>query len=593
MIDYKDILTNILNLSDFYHREKKEKGQYLLLEPIILYKVGNDPNIPNKELETYINFFFREKYDITSKIIDFYKSKNILNLIKENKSYTLNLNNENINNSFKRYNQLYNINYNKISDISIWFMQNMGSNIEKDINIAENIYNFLYDTLNNNIDVNNISDIYKNIANILNKCYVTNDDYQLIIKNILKGMVILKSIENYQKGINIQSKKPRIYLDNIFTTNLFGWCDETFYESSLLTLEILKELNFEICIHDITIDLILEYVNTAKKQQNNISINSLAYNIINPDYNNKNFIQVRNKELPTIKNDIFNKLKELGIKPISGFFFKNKEEDINLFNEIHQSREKINIEKGGQGDIKEKQTIYDFTIILLYKKIDITKGHNLYNMGNIFLTYQKAIINNMHFKSYDIYSPIMNVNMFINLLLLESIIANIQNVDKLINIVFINSYSNILHKEIINYINNIYSETKITEEERNELLSLTINKECQNLIIENESDPIKVLNAFEEYKKSLSDKVENMNNRLEDMNNKMNNIITFFIISVFIFIVIQIFREIFPSFDIITFLVKKLNLYKILSVIFIRICDIILSILLAKLINIVKSKLKK
>ena len=505
MIDYKDILTNILNLSDFYHREKKEKGQYLLLEPIIIYKVGSDPEISKQELANYITNFFIDKNNIILKIIDYYQSERIINFNTEKSTYKLNYIDKNVEELFAKYKLLYSNNYNKINDLCSWFIQNIDSNIIKSINISENIYTFLQDTLNNKIDVNNVSIIYKNIANILDSLYSNNFIYLDTIKDILKGMIILKAVENYKKSTFLNKKKIRIYLDNIFITNLFGWCENPFYESSILTLEILKEFNFEICIHNITLELILDYLISAKNIQYNLSPSSLLYNIIHPDFNNKNLIQTRNIDVINIKDEILNKLEEYDIKIIPNFVLKENIENNELFSKIHSDRQKINIEKGGEGFIYDRQTLYDFTIILLYKNITVKKS-DINSMDSIFLTYQKAIINNSYYKEYNLYSPIMSITTFINLLLLENVISNIQEIDKLLNIIFINSYSQILHKEFIKYINNISVETNITDKEKNSLLALRTHKEKKSMIIRYESDPKQILDKLNKEKEDEKEK---------------------------------------------------------------------------------------
>ena len=519
MVDYKDILTNILNLSDFYHREKRGKSQYLLLEPIIINKIGIDPNITKNELKEYLDIFFINDNNITEKIIDFYVSTKKILYDKNNSSYILNFNNADINEKHRMYNNMYNLNLQEINDICHFFMSNIRDDIYFDI--SENIYRFLLETINNNIDINNINNIYKNIANLLNKLYDSMNKYISVIKNIIKGIIILKSIENWKYSNFISTKKPKIYVDNMFITNLFAWCDYPFHNSTLLTLETLKEFNFEICVHNITVDLILEYVELAQKQKNNIHNNNLQYYIINTDYNNKNALLVKNKELINIKEDIINKINEHSINIIDNFFWKNKEENIELFNKIHEDREKINIERGIQNDIAEKQTLYDFTVILLYKDINVKKGNTLSSMENIFLTYQKAIIKNRYNKKYNLYSKIMNTNVFMNVLLLEAIISNIQNIDKLINIALINSYSSILNQEIINYINNVHNEITITEEERKTLLYLPIDKEDRNLIIENDNDPIKILEIIKEREKNRDNEIQNKIKEIEYKNKEI------------------------------------------------------------------------
>lgn len=325
------------------------------------------------------------------------------------------------------------------------------------------------------------------------------------IKNIIKGMIIIKAIENYKQSSLKEKNKPRIYLDNIFITNLFGWCDAPFYESSILTLEILNEFNFQVCVHNITLELVLDYLVSAKNYQNNLTVNSLFYNIINPDYNNKNHIQTRTKDLVNIKNDIFKALENYNIKIIDNFFLKKESDDPELYKRVHESRQSRNVLKGGSGVISEKQTLYDFTIILLYQNLNITKS-NLNNIDTIFITYQKPITENIDYKEYNLYSKIMPVSTFINLLLLESIILNIQEIDKFIDIVLINSYSNVLHSEFINYINNVQKEVNITEEEKNPLLMLKTDKDKKDIIIKNDSNPTLILEELNEREKKLIEK---------------------------------------------------------------------------------------
>ena len=224
---YEEKLINVLMLSSFYkEKHNKERFKYLLLEPIIIIAIDNAKEISKQELVEYINELFDYKTNVSEKIVDyFHHSSNSLKYNKSNKSYSLNILNDNeINNKLNEYRYIYLSNQNKIKDLKSLILDK----INKELSLEEDILEYLYRFFMNSFTVNDrdtslsYSDIDKNIANVLSECYEKSKNDIDIFKNIVKGMAILKSIQNYKNSNFIDNKKPIIYLDNIFISNIFG-----------------------------------------------------------------------------------------------------------------------------------------------------------------------------------------------------------------------------------------------------------------------------------------------------------------------------------------------------------------------------------
>ena len=523
-MNYKERLINVLMLSSFYKEKlNKERVKYLLLEPIIIMAIDNLKEIPKQELIKYLNELFDYKTNVSEKIVDyFHHSSHSLKYNKSNKSYSLNiLNNNEINNKLNEYRYIYLSNQNKIKELKSFILDKINKELSLEEDILESLYKFFMKsfTVNDKDTPLSYSDIDKNIANVLSECYEKRESYIDIFKNIVKGMAILKSIQNYKNSNFIDDKKPIIYLDNIFISNIFGWCEYIYFDSALLILETLKEFKFDIAIHEITIDLILEHINNARNiPANSVDMKSSFYYMVHFDYSNKKVVDIMSCPLQNIQNIVIRKIEENNIKIKKGMHLIDIETNKELCEKIHRFRKNLNEQKGDYRNIKDKQTLYDATIIKCFNKNDRTKINKLSNMQEIFLTYQRAIINNTAFKTdYTLYNPIMNVNAFMNLLLLETIISNISNI-KLIDIFIINSYSPILSSEFMNFINKTLSETSFNEEEKDELLALINDKDRKHFIIENGIDHKKTLTYIREREKEKDKKIEETNKKVEETN---------------------------------------------------------------------------
>lgn len=522
-MNYEERLINVLMLSSFYkEKPNKERFKYLLLEPIIIISIDNAKEISKQELIEYINELFDYKTNVSEKIVDyFHHSSNSLKYNKSNKSYSLNILNNEINNKLNEYRYIYLSNQNKIKELKSFILDKINKELSLEEDILESLYKFFMKsfTVNDKDTPLSYSDIDKNIANVLSECYEKRESYIDIFKNIVKGMAILKSIQNYKNSNFIDDKKPIIYLDNIFISNIFGWCEYIYFDSALLILETLKEFKFDIAIHEITINLILEHINNARNiPANSVDMKSSFYYMVHFDYSNKKVVDIMSCPLQNIQNIVIRKIEENNIKIKKGMHLIDIETNKELCEKIHRFRKNLNEQKGDYRNIKDKQTLYDATIIKCFNKNDRTKINKLSNMQEIFLTYQRAIINNTAFKTdYTLYNPIMNVNAFMNLLLLETIISNISNI-KLIDIFIINSYSPILSSEFMNFINKTLSETSFNEEEKDELLALINDKDRKHFIIENGSDHKKTLTYIREREKEKDKKIEEANKRVEETN---------------------------------------------------------------------------
>lgn len=522
-MNYEERLINVLMLSSFYEEKpNKERFKYLLLEPIIIISIDNAKEISKQELIEYINELFDYKTNVSEKIVDyFHHSSNSLKYNKSNKSYSLNILNNEINNKLNEYRYIYLSNQNKIKELKSFILDKINKELSLEEDILESLYKFFMKsfTVNDKDTPLSYSDIDKNIANVLSECYEKRESYIDIFKNIVKGMAILKSIQNYKNSNFIDDKKPIIYLDNIFISNIFGWCEYIYFDSALLILETLKEFKFDIAIHEITINLILEHINNARNiPANSVDMKSSFYYMVHFDYSNKKVVDIMSCPLQNIQNIVIRKIEENNIKIKKGMHLIDIETNKELCEKIHRFRKNLNEQKGDYRNIKDKQTLYDATIIKCFNKNDRTKINKLSNMQEIFLTYQRAIINNTAFKTdYTLYNPIMNVNAFMNLLLLETIISNISNI-KLIDIFIINSYSPILSSEFMNFINKTLSETSFNEEEKDELLALINDKDRKHFIIENGSDHKKTLTYIREREKEKDKKIEEANKKVEETN---------------------------------------------------------------------------
>lgn len=526
-MNYEERLINVLMLSSFYkEKPNKERFKYLLLEPIIIISIDNAKEISKQELIEYINELFDYKTNVSEKIVDyFHHSSNSLKYNKSNKSYSLNILNNEINNKLNEYRYIYLSNQNKIKELKSFILDKINKELSLEEDILESLYKFFMKsfTVNDKDTPLSYSDIDKNIANVLSECYEKRESYIDIFKNIVKGMAILKSIQNYKNSNFIDDKKPIIYLDNIFISNIFGWCEYIYFDSALLILETLKEFKFDIAIHEITIDLILEHINNARNiPANSVDMKSSFYYMVHFDYSNKKVVDIMSCPLQNIQNIVIRKIEENNIKIKKGMHLIDIETNKELCEKIHRFRKNLNEQKGDYRNIKDKQTLYDATIIKCFNKNDRTKINKLSNMQEIFLTYQRAIINNTAFKTdYTLYNPIMNVNAFMNLLLLETIISNISNIklnENLINIFIINSYSPILSSEFTNFMNKILSETSFNEEEKDELLALINDKDIKHFIIQNGSDHKKTLNCIREKEREKYRKIEEANKKIEETN---------------------------------------------------------------------------
>ena len=477
IMDFNEKITNILNLSSFYKENNTgNKSQYLLLEPIVVRYIGHDKIHKDKLIE-YIDSLFKNKRGISESIINSHTTSKYIKYDKVSKKYSLDFNDANVRNKLDEYNNINSSNKEALDKLNSFIISKMSNSVKNNIdifNVSEYVYNFFYKHFSINKRNKNdnyedeYSDIEKNIANILNECYIKYKDKINIFKNIIQGMVIIEAVENYKNSNLNKIKKPVIYVDNIFIQNLFGWCDEIYYESSKLILDIFTHLNFTVFLHPITIELIGEYASSAK------------------DVN----------------------IKECGIIQKSYLNFQDFKQDKNpeLYNNVHKYRQDNNEHKGYNTNINDLQTKYDCAIINRYNIHKKDREDTLSNMDEIFLTYHSAIINNTLFKARSIYKPIMNIKTFIKLLLLESILSNIKENENLLDVFIINSYSGILSTEFNNFINKVYSETNISKDDKDLLLSSVYNENQNNEIIREDSDPNKML-KYIKYKEK-KDKIE-------------------------------------------------------------------------------------
>ena len=523
-MDYQERIINILMLSDFYEKQNFDRGGYLLLEPIIIRLIGDKKNIIRKDLISYISDFILSKDLIIEQILDrFFDLSNLLMYNKKTKCYYLNLSDSKIVNKINEYNNLYLSHKSDMLEFKIFLENNIDQNISIEKDIYEYIYHFFVDSfLYEANTTSNYSNIDKNIANILNECYEKNIKYISIFKKIIQGIAIIKAMQTYKKSNIIMENKPTLYVDNVFISNIFGWCDDMYQENDLLALNILRdEFNFKIAIHEITIDLLLDYVDTAiNLPQNKIDITSLFYYIRYPNYLNDNVFNINDYNISDINNAMIERIKEhhkIEIK--KGLNYILPEDHKVLYDNVHNFRKNLNLERGNYRDINEKQTVYDVTIINRHSKLDRTKINSLQNMDEIFLTHQRAIINNTIYKpKYNLYNPIMNIKLFINLLLVETIINNIKQSNELLNIIVINYYSKILSSEFVYFINKTINDTNISDKDKKELLSLIVDKDRKNMVIKYGSDHLEILEKIKNDRNDLNEKINLTEKALEEKN---------------------------------------------------------------------------
>lgn len=527
IMDFNEKITNILNLSSFYKKNNTDnRSQYLLLEPIVVRYIGHDKIHKDKLIE-YIDSLFKNKKGISESIINSHTTSKYIKYNKESKKYSLDLNDANIKNKLDKYNNINSANKEALDKLNSFIISKMSDSVKNDIdifNISEYVYNFFYRHFSinkkNKIDDydDEYSDIEKNIANILNECYIKYKDNINIFKNIIQGMVIIEAVENYKNSNLNNIKKPVIYVDNIFIQNLFGWCDEIYYESSKLILDIFTHLNFTVFLHPIKIELIEEYAYSAKDaNRKEVKMNRFFFHIHQAylDKNKLDIINNCNKE--NIHNKIYIKIKKCGIAQKNNLYFKdfNQDKNLELYNNVHEYRQKNNEHKGYNTNINDLQTKYDCAIINRYNIHKKDREDTLSNMDEIFLTYHSAIIKNTLFKAHSIYKPIMNIKTFIKLLLLESILSNIKENENLLDVFIINAYSGILSTEFSNFINRVYSETNISDDDRDLLLSAVYNENQNNEIIREDSDPNKMLKYIKNEEKKDKKEKRYLKNKLK------------------------------------------------------------------------------
>lgn len=214
-MNYEERLINVLMLSSFYkEKPNKERFKYLLLEPIIIISIDNAKEISKQELIEYINELFDYKTNVSEKIVDyFHHSSNSLKYNKSNKSYSLNILNNEINNKLNEYRYIYLSNQNRIKELKSFILDKINKELSLEEDILESLYKFFMKsfTVNDKDTPLSYSDIDKNIANVLSECYEKRESYIDIFKNIVKGMAILKSIQNYKNSNFIDDKKPIIF----------------------------------------------------------------------------------------------------------------------------------------------------------------------------------------------------------------------------------------------------------------------------------------------------------------------------------------------------------------------------------------------
>ena len=526
-------IINVMILSSFYEKiDINKKTRFLLLEPIILLFIRNK-HIEKSDLVYYINSLFDNKINIADNIISSHIHSQFIKYNKSNKEYYLDINDK-INEKLDLYESIKNNNLNELNKLKIFILGLISPNVLKDnninnFNISEYIYNFFYKRLEyskkNNFENNEaLPQIEKNIANILNECYTNYKDNIDIFKNIIQGIVILKAIENYKNSNLNNQKKPEIYVDNIFIQNLFGWCDDINYDNTILMLNTLKDLNFNVFIHSITLELINEYAVLAKKMNvKDTKVNDLAFYIHNAYTDNTKLDIINNCNFENLHNKFLSKLEEYNIDIKTNLNFKdfNNNKTDTLYDKVHKYRQENNEIKGYSTNINELQTIYDSSIILRYNNFNINNKNSLENMNEIFLTYHSAIINHNLIKIRSIYKPIMNIKNFINLLLLEAILSNIKN-DKLIDIFLLNTYNGILSDEFDTFIKKIYEETDITDEDRELLLSSVYYHDVN--IIKNDSNTTKMLKYLKQNDKAIKNKDRVIKERDNTIRNKDNTI---------------------------------------------------------------------
>lgn len=143
-MNYEERLINVLMLSSFYKEKlNKERFKYLLLEPIIIIAIDNAKEISKQELIEYINKLFDYKTNISEKIVDSFHRSNYLKYDKINKSYSINISDNEINNKLNEYRYMYLLNQNKIENLKLFILDKINNELSLENDILKYLYDFL------------------------------------------------------------------------------------------------------------------------------------------------------------------------------------------------------------------------------------------------------------------------------------------------------------------------------------------------------------------------------------------------------------------------------------------------------------------
>lgn len=634
-MNYNKEIIRMLSLSSFFkdNTNIKDNAKYLLFEPIIFDELYKNPkkskilsddikNILNKDIssaETIITSLIQEKSICIQ--------RDLLSISDE----------ESVRSRLDKYISIKNEHTNIWNKITETYLNTFdGKDVHK-LTVDKDFYLFF-----NKIFDNKNGEVYDSdvrISLFLEDCYTKNEKYLNVIQNIIQGLAITKSFGT-NEDLSMQNNKPTIYCCNRFIGHTFGWCSDIKYKTAKLILKILKEHNFEIKIHDITLEALIDSINSYRNTSpQNVRPNTYFYDMKLCGNNKDAFcVDIMNR------NDIYSstreKIKDIGIKSIDQI--KNISVDTNdeLYKKINKSRNKIyaNTQTTEYDDnLNQSQTKYDYKIIKNYNMHQHTNEDVLVNMREMFLTNQYPIYHNVLYTSGRLYEPIMSVQRFFTAFLLGNIMDNYNKNLETIKTIILNKSIDILDKKVSKFLADAIDK-KISDEDRRLLIAYASeniednnnlkhiekdnwdvyatltrlhNLEKKTVELETEHNSLKEqfkTNDSEQKKINAKQKrqLKNLENKLENRDKIIKSIIMVILIVLMFFIFNYFFQKYFdvskkitsiPVF-IIQFIPKPIyefavwGINKILALIPTSITAFILNKMYDGLLNIIKNKYK-
>lgn len=533
---HEKIILNMLLLSEFTKLESNstDKHRFLLLEPLIIDLLDGEKAKTHKNILDDLDSFKPDNNTIYNLLEKYKDDKIIFN--KDQNLYSLEKS-EKVKDKISKYNkkrETKKSEWNTFKNYALRVISKSKHTSINEFNIDEHFFNFYTEILYTNIpDMPNRKlfnkDVNIEIGLFLEECHKNeNSECFLVMENLLQGIFRTKAVLCGINGLN-SGKLPIIYLDNVFMSNLFGWCNNMHYYSCKMIFEQLKSNKFKLKIHNETFDIIIKSIRKCKKMianKRSISYDTYFHYMKNIEPNNIVF-DINKIPLANMNNSLIEKLKEYEIAYDPDELGIDADSNDPKYTEIENARKQIN----DAYYVSESQTDYDYKIVKNYGTNTSISENTLSNMKEIFLTYQQAIIKSAYNNSEDItYTPIMSVRKFSKLLLLENSVNNNNN-SKLLQAIIKETYSNDLSKSIIDFLTKVLEDAHISDPDKKLIIAHSLDTDNWGDILT--ADSIKdiltdlkskdgQIKQLEEDKKEIAEKSNiEFKNREEEHNKKL------------------------------------------------------------------------